>query len=109
MIYSVHKSMFNFTGEEEQYLCWSKAAICISCASMVFTTAFGGTFFGEFVSSSNDDNIYFPKFMTTIIDFAIKLRLFCYFIFFYFVIVFSQIAGSPAAFGFAVSLIYNDL
>lgn len=73
--------MFNFTGEEEQYLCWSKAAICISCASMVFTTAFGGTFFGEFVSSSNDDNIYFPKFMTTIIDFAIKLRLFCYFIF----------------------------
>lgn len=46
--------MFNFTGEDEQYLFWRKAAISISCASVVFTTAFGGTFFGKFVSSSDD-------------------------------------------------------
>ncbi|XP_020616816.1 transmembrane protein 163-like [Orbicella faveolata] len=55
-------------GEDEQYLFWRKAAISISCASVVFTTAFGGTFF-----------------------------------------VFSQIAGSPAAFGFALAAVLDSL
>jgi len=49
--------MFNFIGEDVQYFCWRKAAICISCASIVFTTAFGGTYFGE---SLLVENSHFP-------------------------------------------------
>jgi len=44
-------------GEDVQYFCWRKAAICISCASIVFTTAFGGTYFGE---SLLVENSHFP-------------------------------------------------
>ncbi|KAL9958881.1 hypothetical protein ACROYT_G035953 [Oculina patagonica] len=54
-------------GKEEHYAYWRKLAICISCASIVFTTAFGSTFF-----------------------------------------VFSQIAGSPAAFGFALAAVLDS-
>ncbi|KAJ7389045.1 hypothetical protein OS493_034180 [Desmophyllum pertusum] len=54
-------------GEDEPFMRWRKAALYISCVSIVFTTAFGGTFF-----------------------------------------VFSQIAGSPAAFGFALAAVLDS-
>lgn len=52
---------------DEFYAFWRKAAICVSCASIILTTGFGGTFF-----------------------------------------VFSQIAGSPAAFGFSLAAVLDS-
>lgn len=70
--------MFNFIGEHEQYFCWRKAAICISCASVVFTTAFGGTYFGKFVLNKVlvENSYIFLQFMKYNLLISLKILMF---------------------------------
>ncbi|PFX19318.1 Transmembrane protein 163 [Stylophora pistillata] len=88
------KSEDSSIDKDEFYAFWRKAAICVSCASIILTTGFGGTFFAlsQIAGSPAAFGFALTKNpFSTVLSAAL-----------------SQIAGSPAAFGFALAAVLDS-